>query len=74
MKYSYEIKSNLRLFRLSEDLSQTELAEMVGISKNAIHLLETERIFPRLEVAYRIGYVLGVSVYRLWPCHISEGE
>lgn len=72
MNYSFEIKCNLRLFRLSEDLSQTELAELVGISKNAIHLLETGRIFPRLEVAYRIGYVLGVSVYRIWPCSISE--
>lgn len=51
MKESLELKNNLKEFRKAKGLSQTQLAEMVGVSRNTISSIETGQFYPTAKLA-----------------------
>lgn len=59
--------SNLASLRQRADLSRRQLAKMVGLSDEAIRLLEIDQRSPNLNTAYRIAQVLQVRVEDIWP-------
>jgi len=61
------MKSRLRLLRAEHGLTQEDLAQRIGVSRQAINALETERHDPSLDLAYRIAAALGVSVELIFP-------
>jgi len=56
----------LRLARMASQLSQDQLAEAAGISRQAVAGFEAGRFDPSLKVALRLGRVLGVPVEDLF--------
>ena len=52
------IRTSLRQLRLARDLSQLELAKMVGISRQSLCGLESGRVVPGTDVALRLAQVL----------------
>lgn len=61
------MKSRLRLLRAEHGLTQEDLAQRIGVSRQAINALETERHDPSLDLAYRIAATLNVSVELVFP-------
>ncbi len=61
------MKSRLKLLRAEHGLTQEDLAQRIGVSRQAINALETERHDPSLDLAYRIAAALGVSVELIFP-------
>ena len=51
MKKEYEFKNNLKEIRNKKRLTQTELAEMVGVSRNTISSIETGHFSPTARLA-----------------------
>ena len=51
MKKEYEFKNNLKEIRNKKGLTQTELAEMVGVSRNTISSIETGQFSPTARLA-----------------------
>ncbi len=51
MKKEYEFKNNLKEIRNKKRLTQTELAEMVGVSRNTISSIETGQFSPTARLA-----------------------
>ena len=43
-------------------MTQQELADQVGVTRQTIFAIEKEKYSPSLEVAFRIATVLGVSL------------
>lgn len=51
--------------RIERDITQSELADMVGVSKTYIYLIENNKKTPSLKMIIRISRVLRCSVDEL---------
>lgn len=51
MKESLILKNRLKEARLEKDLSQSQLAELVGVSRNTISSIETGQFNPTAKLA-----------------------
>lgn len=57
------ISNNIRKLRfLNEEMTQQQLAEKVGVTRQTIIAMEQERYSPSLELAFRIALVFGVPL------------
>lgn len=56
------IGEQIRLIRWTKSLSQKQLAEMIGISANAMCSIETGKAWPSLETMNAICDVLNVEL------------
>ena len=52
------LKNNLKEIRSQKKISQSELAEMVGVSRNTISSIETGQYQPTAKLAYVICIAL----------------
>ena len=51
MNEELKLKNNLKEARLAANLSQAQLAEMVGVSRNTISSIETGQLNPTAKLA-----------------------
>ena len=58
MKKELILKNNLKEIRIEKKISQAELAEMVGVSRNTISSIETGQYQPTAKLAYVICIAL----------------
>ncbi len=49
------MKNRLREMRTARQWSQGELADRLGVSRQTIHAIETEKYDPSLPLAFKIG-------------------
>ena len=61
------MKSRIKVLRAERDLTQEQLATAIGVSRQAINALETERHDPSLDLAYRIAAAFDVPVELVFP-------
>jgi putative transcriptional regulator len=61
------MKSRLRILRAEHGWTQEELARAIGVSRQAINALETERHHPSLDLAYKIAAAFRVPVEQIFP-------
>ncbi len=52
--------------RLSQEITQQELSERVGVSRQTIIAMESGSYAPSVFLALRVAEVLGSTVERLW--------
>lgn len=51
MKENLILKNKLKLARVENDLSQEELAKLVGVSRQTINSIETGKFYPTAKLA-----------------------
>lgn len=56
------MRNRLKVLRAEQGWTQDELGKRVGVSRQAINALETQKHDPSLDLAYRLSAVFGVSV------------
>ena len=56
------MKNRLRELRARHGWSQAELGERIGVSRQAVNALETEKHDPSLDLAYRIAVLFARPV------------
>ena len=57
------ISNNIRKLRFFHDeMTQQQLAEKVGVTRQTIIAMEKERYSPSLELAFKIAHVFGVPL------------
>jgi putative transcriptional regulator len=61
------MKSRLRVLRAEHGWTQERLADAIGVSRQAINALETERHDPSLDLAFRIAAAFSVPVEQVFP-------
>lgn len=60
------MKNRLKVLRAERNWTQEELGQRVGVSRQAIIALETEKHDPSLDLAYRISVEFGVPVEQIF--------
>jgi putative transcriptional regulator len=61
------MKNTLRDLRTARGWSQQELGEALGVSRQAVIALETERHAPSLDLAYRIAALFEKPAEEIFP-------
>ncbi|MEG1411530.1 MAG: helix-turn-helix transcriptional regulator [Terrisporobacter sp.] len=56
------IHNRIKVLRAERDWTQADLAEKVGISRQAVISIEKYKYTPSLELAFRIANVFDVSI------------
>ena len=63
MPKKFEITNNIRKLRFfANEMTQQELAEKAGASRQTILAIEAGKYSPSLELAFRIADVFGVEI------------
>jgi len=59
----YKVRNNVRKLRFNNDeLTQEQLAEKVGVTRQTIIAIEGGKYAPSLELAFKIALVFGVPL------------
>ena len=73
-----QISNNIRKLRfLNDELTQQELAEKVGVTRQTIIAMEQEKYSPSLELAFRVALTFNVpleEVFSYNPKDDSDSE
>jgi putative transcriptional regulator len=56
------MKNRIRVLRAEHDMTQEQLAEFVGVTRNTIISMEKNKYCPSLKLAYRIARLFGVGI------------
>ena len=57
------IRNNIRELRAAaDDMTQQDLADRIGVTRQTVFAIEKEKYSPSLEVAFRIARVFGVGL------------
>jgi putative transcriptional regulator len=63
MDRKLDIKNNIRKLRFfANEMTQQELAEKAGVSRQTIMAIEAGKYSPSLELAFRIADAFGVQI------------
>jgi len=74
-KKENKIKNNIRRLRFdANELTQQELADAVGVSRQTIVAIEKEKYSPSLELAFRIAHYFKTPLEEVFSFHIEKEE
>ena len=60
------MKNRLKVLRAERDWSQQDLADKLGVSRQTINAIETEKYDPSLPLALKMGKLFDMSVEKLF--------
>ncbi len=60
------MKNRLKVLRAEHNLTQEELAQRVGVSRQAINAIETGKYDPSLPLAIKVGRLFGKPVEEIF--------
>lgn len=68
-----QIRNNIRKLRFNHDeMTQEQLAEKVGVTRQTIIAIEGGKYSPSLELAFRIAHVFGIPLQEVFTYEIEE--
>lgn len=69
------IRNNLRRLRFEHsEMTQQQLAERVGVTRQTVIAIEQDKYSPSLEVAFRIARVFGVPLEEVFQYGAPDAE
>jgi putative transcriptional regulator len=69
------MKNRLKVLRAERGWTQEVLSKELGVSRQAVNALETEKHSPSLDLAYRIAAVFNTSVEQIFENeHARDGK
>lgn len=71
-KENYKLESKIHVFRATKRMSQQELADLVGVSRQTIIQLERNRYNPSMLLVYSIAKVFDVTIEDLFDIREVE--
>lgn len=66
------MKNRLKVARAEMDITQGELAECIGVTRQAVNSIELGKYVPSTELALKMARVLGKTVEELFQ--LEEGD
>jgi putative transcriptional regulator len=67
------ISNHIRRLRFEHDeMTQQQLAEQVGVTRQTIVAIEKEKYSPSLELAFRIAHVFGSPLEEVFFYHAGD--
>ena len=68
------IRNNLRELRAARSLTQQELADAIGVTRQTVIAIEGDKYSPSLETAFRIAHVLRVPLDQVFHYDPPRGS
>lgn len=65
------MKNILRKLRATKEWSQSDLAEKLGVSRQTVNAIETEKYDPSLPLAFKVARVFNLAIEDIFE---SNGE
>jgi putative transcriptional regulator len=63
------VKNSLKNLRAERDWSQADLAEKLGVSRQTVNAIETEKYDPSLPLAFKIAKLFEKKIEEIFsPC------
>jgi len=73
MPMKIKVSNNIRKLRfLSNEMTQLDLAEQAGVSRQTIISIEAEKYVPSLELAFKIAEVFKVSIDEIFNYEVLD--
>ena len=66
------MKNTLKVERAKHNITQQDLAEKIGVSRQTINSIETERYVPSTVLALKISYIFKTSVNEIFK--LEKGD
>jgi putative transcriptional regulator len=71
----YLVKNNVRKLRFNHDeMTQEQLADKVGVTRQTIIAIEGGKYSPSLELAFKIALVFGVPLQEVFSYELEGDE
>ncbi|WP_240197658.1 helix-turn-helix transcriptional regulator [Nonomuraea lactucae] len=69
------VTNSIRVLRFAHnEMTQAELADRIGVTRQTVIAIERGRYSPSLEMAFQIARVFGVPLDEVFQYNDSEGE
>lgn len=65
------MKNKLKVYRAMHNLTQEQLAEKIGVSRQTINAIESDKYLPSLGLAFKISKLFNVKIEDVF---FYEGE
>jgi len=66
------VKNKLKVYRAMHDLTQEQLADRLGVSRQTVNAIESNKYLPSLGLAFKIASLFKVSVENLFSYNEKE--
>ncbi|MFO7952949.1 MAG: helix-turn-helix transcriptional regulator [Bacillota bacterium] len=74
MGIKIKITNNIRRLRFfAEEMTQQQLAEKAGVSRQTIIAIEAGKYSPSLDLAFRIAHTFGVKLEEVFEYELAKG-
>jgi putative transcriptional regulator len=60
------VKNRLKVLRAERNWTQAELAERLGVSRQTVNSIETEKYEPSLSLAFAIAELFGMAIEEIF--------
>jgi putative transcriptional regulator len=60
------IRNTVRELRAERSMTQQELADFIGVTRQTVIAIEQDKYSPSLEVAFRVAHVFGVPLEQVF--------
>ena len=60
------MENNLRVLRAIENISQEQLAEKLGVTRQTIHAVENNKYNPSFELAFKLARFFGKTIEEIF--------
>jgi putative transcriptional regulator len=69
------ITNEIRKLRfLANEMTQQQLAERTGVTRQTVAAIENGKYYPSLELAFRIALVFGLGLTEVFSFRLEEGS
>ena len=67
------ITNNIRTLRFfANEMTQQELADKTGVTRQTVVAVENGKYFPSLELAFRMAHIFNVTLNEVFSYHADE--
>ena len=67
------ISNSIRDLRAADGMTQQQLADAIGVTRQTVVAIELDKYSPSLEVAFRIAQVFGVPLEKVFQYNPPRG-
>lgn len=60
------LSNTIRELRATQSMTQQELADAIGVTRQTVNAIELDKYSPSLEVAFRIAHVFSVPLEQVF--------
>jgi putative transcriptional regulator len=60
------MKNRLRVLRAEKEWSQADLADRLGVSRQTVNAIETEKYDPSLPLAFKIARLFRITIEQIF--------